>query len=322
MSATDYLDTRKLAEALPWGALIDALDRVFTQEVVEPVRHHHTLRVPGDPDATLLLMPAWIEGAYLGVKQVNVFPGNSQRNQAALSSLYLLSCARSGRPLLQLDANLLTARRTAAASALASRYLSREDAGTLLMMGSGRMAHALIEAHRAVRPIERVHVWNRREEGAARLLQTLEKQGISARLCTRSRLPEIAGRADIISCATMATEPILPGQWLQPGVHVDLVGAFRPDMRETDDEAIQRASVFVDTRAGALAEAGDLLQAQASAAFKPEDIIAEFSELCAGQHGGRQALARPRSEITLFKSVGAAREDLAAAILAYDNHNG
>ena len=322
MPAIDYLDARQLAEALPWDALIDALDRVFTQAVVEPVRHHHALQVPGEPEATLLLMPAWIEGAYLGVKQVNVFPGNSQRNQAALSSFYLLSCAQTGKPLLQLDGNLLTARRTAAASALASRYLSRTDADTLLVMGAGRMAQALVEAHRAVRPIEQVHIWNRRQQGAERLVETLLQQGIQARACSHAELPAIAGQADIISCATMATEPILLGQWLQPGVHIDLVGAFRPDMRETDDEAVRRAAVFVDTRGGALAEAGDLLQAQATGAFKPEDVLAEFSELCSGQHRGRPALKQPRSQITLFKSVGAAREDLAAAILAYDNRHG
>ena len=320
MPVTDYLDAQQLIRTLPWTALIDALERVFTIDVVEPVRHHHTLRVPGEPDATLLLMPAWIEGAYLGVKQVSVFPGNSQRNQAALSSSYLLSCARTGKPLLQLDADVLTAHRTAAASALASRYLSRPDAHTLLVMGAGRMARALIDAHRAVRPIDRVLVWNRREEGAGHLVRSLEQQGIAATVCPQAQLPDWVARADIISCATMATEPILRGEWLQAGVHIDLVGAFRPDMRETDDEVIRRASVFVDTRAGALAEAGDLLQAEATGVFRAADVVAEFTELCSGRHAGRQALSRSVEQITLFKSVGAAREDLAAAILAHENH--
>ncbi len=320
MTPTKYLDAQALSQALPWPQLIDALDQVFARNVVEPVRHHHTIEVPGEPDATLLLMPAWITGEYLGVKQVAVFPGNNTRGEPGLNGSYLLSCAKTGRPLLQLDANELTSRRTAAASALASRYLSRADSGTLLMMGAGRMAKNLIEAHCAVRSIDTIHVWNRSEASANTLLQHLNGQGLNANLCTDKALPEVAGQADIISCATMATKAIVHGEWLRPGVHIDLVGAFRPDMRETDDEAIRKASVFVDTRAGALAEAGDLTQAIDSGVFKQQDVVAEFSELCTGQHAGRSQLADSALQITLFKSVGAAREDLAAAILAYDAH--
>jgi len=321
MSAVKYLDAPALILALPWPQLIDALDQVFTQQVIEPVRHHHTINVPGEPDATLLLMPAWIEGEYIGVKQVAVFPGNSKRGEPGLNGSYLLSSAKTGQPLLQLDANELTPRRTAAASALASRYLSRPDAKTLLMMGAGRMALSLIEAHSTVRPIETIYVWNRSAASAEKLANTLCARGLDARLCRDLHLPEIAGKADIISCATMATKPILQGEWLQAGVHIDLVGAFRPDMRETDDTVIQKATIFVDTRAGALVEAGDLTQAMDSGALKPGDIQAEFSQLCTGQHTGRKQLDDSAQQITLFKSTGAAREDLAAAILAHESVN-
>ena len=318
MSAVKYLDTKALIEVLPWPALINALDSIFTQKVEEPVRHHHTMSVPNETDATLLLMPAWIEGKYIGVKQVAVFPGNAERGEPGLNGSYLLSSAKTGKPLLQLDANELTPRRTAAASALASRYLSRADSKILLMMGAGRMANALIDAHRAVRPINTVYVWNRHDNSAHRLAHTLNTRGINALVCSDAELPEISGQADIISCATMATEPILLGKWLQPGVHVDLVGAFRPNMRETDDEAIQKAAVFVDTRASALVEGGDLTQAMDSGAFSAQDVLAEFSQLCTGLHTGREALENSTKAITLFKSVGAAREDLAAAILAFE----
>lgn len=317
MAGVKYIDAQQLAKALPWLALIDALDDIFTQEVVEPVRHQHSMTVPHELDATLLLMPAWIEGQFIGVKQVAVFPGNAERGEPGLNGSYLLSSAKTGKPLLQLDANELTPRRTAAASALASRYLSRADSKTLLMMGAGRMAHALIDAHRAVRPIDSVHIWNRSEDSALRLVHSLKTRGIHAQVCNDTDLPQIAGKADIISCATMATEPILLGEWLQAGVHVDLVGAFRPDMREVDDEAVRKAAVFVDTRAGALAEAGDLTQAIDSGAFSKDDVIAEFAQLCRKQHAGREALNNSDQQITLFKSAGAAREDLAAAILAY-----
>jgi len=318
----DYLNAQQLKARLPWPSLIDGLADIFVRDVCEPVRHHHTIAVPDEPDATLLLMPAWIEGAYFGVKQVAVFPGNSLRGIPGLNGSYLLSDARNGTPLLQLDANELTARRTAAASALASRYLSRPDSGTLLLMGAGRLASALVEAHSAIRSITQVHIWSRTQASAEALVNTLIADGVSAHYCATKDLPATVAQADIISCATMAIEPIIEGHWLSPGTHLDLVGAFRPDMRETDNLAIQKSDVFVDTRAGTLAEAGDLIQAIREGAFAAEQIVAELSELCSKnsdqKHAGRAGLNKPDQAITLFKSVGAAREDLAAAILAYE----
>ena len=318
MTLVNSINAIQLQELLPWDQLIDAVDNIFVQYVVEPVRHHHTINVPGELQATLLLMPVWIEGAYLGVKQVAVFPGNSKRGQPGLNGSYLLSSAKTGEPLLELDANELTARRTAAASALASRYLSRIDSRKLLMIGSGRLARALIDAHFAVRPIETIQVWSRTQKSAEKLVQELIAEGKSATVCQQKDIPKCVAEADIISCATMSNEAIVLGEYLQDGVHLDLVGAFRPDMRETDDLAVQKSAVFVDTRAGALAEAGDLTQAIASGAFNADDVIAEFSELCSKKHSGRSQLSNSDQQITLFKSVGAAREDLAAAILAYE----
>jgi ornithine cyclodeaminase len=318
MSSVNYLDAKHIGELLPWNELIDALGKIFVKNVVEPVRHHHKINVPGDPQATLLLMPVWIEGAYLGVKQVAVFPGNSKRGQPGLNGSYLLSSAKTGEPLLQLDANELTARRTAAASALASRYLSRTDSRKLLMIGSGRLARSLVDAHCAVRPIECIQVWSRTQQSAEKLVQELIAEGKSATVCQQKDLPKCIADTDIISCATMSNEAIVLGKYLQAGVHLDLVGAFRPDMRETDDLAVQKSAVFVDTRAGALAEAGDLTQAIETGAFRADEVIAEFSELCGKKHAGRNQLDNSDQQITLFKSVGAAREDLAAAMLAYE----
>ena len=254
------LNADQVQNALPWGSLIDALRDIFARaDVRSPIRHHHSLEVPGEPTATLLLMPAWIEGEYLGVKQVSVFPGNNARNLPGLNSHYMLSCGRTGRPLAMLDGNELTARRTAAASALASRFLSRADASQLLMVGAGRMARRLIPAHMSVRPIRSVQVWDRHEAVSAALVAELTACGIDARVCRVDRLQEAAATADIISCATMASEPLVFGDWLKPGAHLDLVGSFTPDMRETDNVAMQRCAVFVDTRAGALSESGDLI---------------------------------------------------------------
>jgi len=313
------LDQQKTAEALPWNALIDALDKVFTQSIHSPVRHHHTMQVPGDPDATLLLMPAWLEGEYSGVKIVNVFPGNNKRGLAGLTGHYLLSCGKTGRLLLQLDGNELTSRRTAAASALASRYLSRENSTSMLMVGTGRMARYLIPAHSAVRPIDTVHVWGRNFDSSQRLVDELREDGINAIVCLPENLQKTAQQVDLISCATMATEPLIKGEWLQAGTHLDLVGSFTPKMRETDNTAMQIGEVFVDTREGALSETGDLITPINEGAITEESIVAEFSELCSGAYLGRADLNNPNEAITVFKSVGASVEDLGAAILAYQN---
>nr|WP_298164102.1 ornithine cyclodeaminase family protein [uncultured Pseudomonas sp.] len=314
------LNADQVRNALPWDSLIEALKDIFAREDVRsPIRHHHRIEVPGEPAATLLLMPAWIEGEYLGVKQVSVFPGNNARNLPGLSSHYMLSCGRTGRPLALLDGNELTARRTAAASALASRFLSRADASQLLMVGAGRMARRLIPAHMSVRPIQTVQVWDRHEAVAAALVAELTACGIDARVCPSDRLLEVVGTADIVSCATMATEPLVFGDWLKPGAHLDLVGSFTPSMRETDNAAMQRCALFVDTRAGTLSESGDLIIPISEGAIGADKILAELAELCHGQHAGRAALDDAEQRVTLFKSVGDSREDLAAAILAFRN---
>ncbi|WP_299204389.1 ornithine cyclodeaminase family protein [uncultured Amphritea sp.] len=311
------LNATQVREALPWDRLIEALNEIFTKKVCAPVRHHHSINVPNDPQATLLLMPAWLEGEYLGVKLVNVFPGNNARGLPGLNSNYILSSGKTGEPLAQLDANELTARRTAAASAMASAYLSREDSAELLMVGAGRMSRYLIPAHMSVRPITKVRVWNRNEAAATALVADLRTDGIDAEVCPVEQLKTAVQTADIVSCATMSTEPLVCGEWLKPGAHLDLVGSFTPTMRETDNTAMQRCDVFVDVRAGALSETGDLIIPIREGAITEEIIKAEFSELCRGQHKGRADLDEPQTAITLFKSVGDSREDLAAAVLAY-----
>ncbi len=311
------LNAEQLRELLPWDQLITALNAIFTKEVCAPVRHHHSIKTPGDPDATLLLMPAWLEGEYLGVKLVNVFPGNNRRGLPGLNSNYILSSGKTGEPLAQLDANELTALRTAAASAMASRYLSKEDASELLMVGAGRMSRYLVPAHMSVRPIKKVRVWNRNETAAKEFVSDLIRDGVNAEVCPLNQLETVARKADIISCATMSTTPLIKGEWLKPGAHLDLVGSFTPTMRETDNIAMQQCQVFVDVRAGALSETGDLIIPIREGAITEDKIIAEFTELCRGKHAGRSDLEDPDNVVTLFKSVGDSREDLAAAVLAY-----
>lgn len=307
------LDARELAEALPYERLIDALAIAFGSDYEVPLRVHHGVALPGGIPGTLLLMPAWQPGGCMGVKIVSVFPDNAARGLAAVNASYILMSAETGLPIAVLDGTELTLRRTAAASALASKFLSRADAQRLLMVGTGNLAPRLIAAHATARPITDVCIWGRRRERAEKLRETLATSSWSVTVA--DDLEEAVGDADIISCATLAGEPLVRGAWLKPGQHLDLVGAFKPEMREADSEAVARAEIYVDTRSGALAEAGDIIQAIEDGSISDSDIRGELRDLVNGKVSGRTA----DTSITLFKSVGTAIEDLAAAELAVRN---
>lgn len=296
---------------LDFPSLIDALGDMFKTGCTSPVRHHHDVEVPGEANATLLLMPAWRSGDSIGMKMVNVFPGNSARGLPAISGCYLLSSGKTGQLEAFIDGAELTARRTAAASALAARYLAKKDASRLVIVGTGKLAPNLIAAHSAARPIRQVLVWGRSPDKAAGVIEQARDMGLTHEFAVETDLSAAVAEADIVSCATLSQEPLVKGEWLRPGTHVDLVGAFKPDMRESDDEAIRRASVFVDTRAGATKEGGDIVQPLRSGVLTEAGIKADLHELSRGEHKGRAS----DDEITLFKSVGASLEDLAAAIL-------
>ena len=303
------VDAGETERALPFATLIPALREMFVGGCVAPSRHHHRIELDPEPDATLLLMPAWKPHDALGVKIVNVFPGNNKKGLQGLYSLYCLFDAEHGTLIALLDGNVITARRTAAVSALAASYLARPDASRLLVVGAGRVASLLPAAYREVRAIRRVEVWDINAGLADALVARLRKLDFDAAV---ARDLEAAVRAaDIVTCATLATRPLVLGEWLHPGVHLDLIGSFTPEMRETDDAAIRRASVFVDTET-ALAESGDLLQPLQSGAFVAGRLAGTLSDLCAGRHPGRK---HPQ-ELTLFKAVGTAMSDLAAAIVA------
>ncbi|GGE97393.1 ornithine cyclodeaminase family protein [Stappia taiwanensis] len=307
------LDKDATRDALDWPPLIEALRTMFRDGCEMPVRHHHDFEVPGEADGTLLLMPAWVPGRYLGVKLATVVPGNGGRDLPAVMASYCLSDARTGQMLALVDGGELTARRTAAASALAADYLARADARHLVIVGTGRLSANLAAAHAAVRPLSRISVWGRDLEkakaAAAEISEALDIYCVAA-----PDLEAAVREADIVSAATLSETPLIHGDWLPDGCHVDLVGAFKPSMRESDDAAVARARVFVDTRAGAMKEGGDIVQALMSGTLHESDIQADLFDLCQNTAPGRQS----DSEITLFKSVGAALEDLAGAILAYE----
>ncbi|MBB3946564.1 ornithine cyclodeaminase [Rhizobium skierniewicense] len=307
------LNVEETRHALHWPALIDAIETMFQGRCIMPVRHHHEVEVPGESDATLLMMPAWVPGSYMGVKILSVFPDNSLRSLPAIFGTYLLSSAKTGEMLAVIEGGELTARRTAATSALAAKYLSREDASSMLMVGTGRLSLNLIQAHATTRNLTSFQIWGRNAASAEKTAEEARQHGFNASAC--DDLEEVARKADIISCATLSHEPLIKGDWLKPGAHLDLVGAFKPTMRESDDVAVRRATVYVDTVEGALKEGGDIVQPLQAGIIQRDDIRAELSDLVTGRHKGRQS----ENEITLFKSVGAALEDLAGAILAYES---
>ncbi len=314
-----HFTAAEIDAALDFPSLIDALGETFRGGFHAPQRHHHEIERAGEAAATALLMPAWTTpgagaGDFLGVKIVNVFPGNSARGLPAVHGLYVLQSGVTGQALATMDGTRLTLWRTAAASALAARHLARPDAKRLLLVGAGSLAPFLARAHAAARPIESVAVWNHRPEGAHRLAQSLNAQGFQAH--ATGRLEDAVRAADIISCATLSQTPLVAGAWLRPGQHLDLVGAFSMRMREADDAALKRARVFVDTSA-ALSEGGDVAVALQSGAIARADVIADLAALVRGAPGRGGA-----EEITLFKSVGAAVEDLAAAMLVWRKAGG
>ena len=305
------IEAEDVHASLDYDSLIDRLEAAFRAGCIVPERHHHTLA--GDSAAaSLILMPTWREGGPLGIKTITVHPDNRAKGLPSLMAVYLLLDGGTGEPRAVIDGTSLTLWRTAAASALASRYLSRPDSAHHLMVGAGALAPHLVRAHARVRPIVRTTLWNHNPNKAAALAERLQGEGLD--IVAMEDLEAGTRDADIISCATLTQTPLIQGAWLKAGAHLDLVGAFTPAMRESDDEAVRRARLYVDTRAGALKEGGDMVDPIKRGVITESDIIGDLYELARGEAPGRQSA----DEITLFKSVGTAIEDLAAAELVFE----
>lgn len=309
-----FFDAAAIDAALSFPALIDTLAEAFRSDGVMPPRSHYDIERPTGK-GVLLVMPAWsapaAEKGYIGTKVVSVFFENSKRDLPGVMGAYLLMDGDTGQPLAVFDGNRLTVWRTAAASALAARYMANEQASKMLMVGAGALAPFLIKAHRSVRPLTDIAIWARRPEAAIEAAEKLAAEGLPVRAAID--LEGEARTADIISCATNATEPLIHGHWLKRTAHLDLIGAFTMQMREADADALHRARVVVDS-GKAVEEGGDVAVAIKEGSYSADKVAGTLSDLCRG------TIAGPAEDggITLFKSVGVSIEDLAAAVAVWE----
>lgn len=296
-----------MTDALAWPAVLAALEDAFR----DPGRFDTPERVmmPAPQGGSFLTMPCADAEGWFGVKQVAVLPGNRDKDKPGVQAHYTLFDP-DGTPVLSCAATLLTRMRTSAVSALAARRLAPERVRSLLVVGTGGLAPWMAEAHLQVRPYEQVMVWGRRPEAAQATAQTvLERMQGEVRPSVRAvaSLEEAVRQADVVAAATSSNEPLVRGEWLAGDRHVDLVGAFRADMAEVDAQTVIGASVYVDERSAAMAEAGDLIRAR-EAGWSFDRVRGDLHEVVTGRAG-------PRAGVTLFKSVGLAFEDLVLAKL-------
>lgn len=306
-----FITNEEVAKVLTYDQLIKALHQMFKSNYKMPLRHHHFYPAENGLENTLILMPAWNE-KYLGNKQIILAPGNKDRGMPTVSALYTLFDVETGVPLCVLDAAELTARRTGCKSALAAQFLAPKQAERLLVLGGGRVAQHLIPAHCQVRAYKEIDVWLRDPAKFETFKEKLPEQ-IQPKLRLVENLDQAVAEADVISTATMTVEPLVKGELLKEGCYLDLVGSYKPHMREVDDQAILRSTLFVDSKEGALHETGEMAIPIEKGLFTEEDVQATLTELCRGIHPGRTS----EKEIILFKSAGLAIEDLAGALLAY-----
>lgn len=303
-----FIDAETVRRHLDYTSLVDALEDAHRGP--PPAAERALLEQPaagGGSDA-FLIWPAWQPGEALGIKLVTSFPANPRGREGlpTIQAVYVLFDGANGRPLAMIDGTELTFWKTAADSALGARFLARDDARRLLMVGAGAVAPALIRGHLAVRPgIEVVRIWNRTPAKAAAIAEGLSGVDAAATSDLESEIQE----ADVICAATGASEPLIRGAWLKPGCHVDLVGGFTPAMRESDDEAVRRAEIFVDSRWFTIAHAGDLSQPIAAGVITPDDVRGDLFDLGSGRVPGRT----DAEAITLFKNGGGAHLDLMTA---------
>lgn len=303
------IEAADVHRVLDFPAVVEALRATFGGPAGTPPRIMY--RMDGDRSHDVFaLLPAWADDV-VGVKAFTYLPGNAEKGRDVLHANILLFDRIGGEPIALVEGRSVTFWRTAAMTALAADYLARRDAHRLLICGTGNLAPYLALAHAAVRPIREIAIWGRNREKARRVVDELRAARADLELHVVDDLEAASRSADVICCATASREPIILGEWVMPGTHAGLIGNHERDARECDTELVVRSRVYVDSRVNVLNEAGELLIPVGEGRFSEGDVVGELAELCAGSVSGRGS----DDEITLFKSVGSALADLAAARL-------
>ncbi len=312
------LDAQAVRQALPMSRAIEAMARAFAAYSAGQVEMPLRLRLPVPPhDAVVLHMPAYLhdeQGEALAVKIVSVYPHNPQKGHPLIYATVLVLEPETGRPLAVLEGATLTAIRTGAASGLATRLLAKEDAHVLAVFGAGAQARAQIEAVCTVRPIERVWIYAPTRRHVEALIEERAGKGpIPKDMRVADSPAQALAEADVVCTATTSRTPVFDPQDLRPGTHINAVGSYTPEMVEIPLETVARAYVVVDSREAARAESGEIAQALARGLLT-EDALVELGEIVLGRKPGRTG----RDQVTLFKSVGLAVQDAAAAQAALE----
>ncbi|BAN02197.1 bifunctional Delta(1)-pyrroline-2-carboxylate/Delta(1)-piperideine-2-carboxylate reductase [Ilumatobacter coccineus] len=306
-----FFEPAQVADALPWLALVEAIEHTVADPGARaPERTVHPVATTDGTEALLLLKPGWVIGDVIAVKVATFFPDNGARDLPTVNAGVVLFSGVDGTMIGACDGNELTTRRTAAASAVAAKRLVRHDAQRLLVVGTGALAPMVAAAHCSVHDYASVEVWGRNDVKAAAAVETARRCGVEASVC--ADLDAAVAAADVISCVTASTTPLVRGSLLRPGTHVDLIGSFTPEMRETDDDVIRRGAVWVDSYDDGVL-AGDLAQPLAAGVLHLDEIRGDLRELIVGDCPARD----DDDQITVFKSAGIALEDVAAARLVF-----
>ncbi|MDH3632375.1 MAG: ornithine cyclodeaminase [Gammaproteobacteria bacterium] len=311
------LDADKILNSISFSTLVDELAAMHREPIglVDEMLMESTDN--NNSVSHFFIRTGWQPEKAVGAKVITIFPRNNQKQEwPSIQAVYILFEGVNGTPIACLDGTALTWVKTASDSALGSRLLSRENIESMLMIGAGQMAPHLVSAHCEARPsLKQVHVWNRTNDKAQNLCASLADKYPQISFTAVTEIEASARKADLICSAIGSTEPIVRGEWLKPGTHVDLIGAYTADMREADDECLRRGSLFVDARETTIHHIGELMIPLASGVISEADVLADFSDLCQQRHPGRQSA----DEITVFKNGGGGHLDLMCARILHQN---
>jgi 1-pyrroline-2-carboxylate reductase [NAD(P)H] len=302
------IEAADVHRVMTFPELVETIRTTFGKPAGTPRRTLYQLQEDDPYHDAFAVLPAW-SADVIGVKAFTYLPSNVPKGRPILHSKILLFDRETGAPLALVDGTSVTYWRTAAVAALAADYLARKDAKTLLVCGTGNLSPYMTLAHASVRSYDDILIWGRNADKAAKAVSAVKAKRPELRVRVATDLESAACSADVISCATAAKQPVILGAWIRPGTHADFIGNHERANRETDTELVVKSRVYVDSRANTMNEAGEILIPIAEGRITEAHVVGELADLCAGRVDGRRA----DDEITLFKSVGTALSDLAAA---------